>query len=50
MGRKLAGMVGILTAVLAFGLTATTATGHAPALSHGHDALAEGKGPTFVAG
>jgi hypothetical protein len=49
MGRKLAGLAGILTAVLAFGLTTTgTSDHHAPQLSAAHHALAEGKGPTFV--
>ncbi|SEN19081.1 hypothetical protein [Actinacidiphila rubida] len=46
MGRKLAGLAGIIVAVLAFGLTATGTAGHAPASSPAHHALAEGKGPT----
>ncbi|WP_329529727.1 hypothetical protein OG568_48430 (plasmid) [Streptomyces sp. NBC_01450] len=48
MGRKRAGLVGILTAVLAFGLTAMGTADHAPKPSPAHHALAEDKGPTFA--
>lgn len=48
MGRKLAGLVGTITALLAFGLTVTSATAHTPAPSPAHHTLAEGKGPTSV--
>lgn len=46
MGRKLAGLIGIVTAVLAFGLTATVEMGHSPVQQDVRHVLAEGKGPT----
>lgn len=45
MRRRLAALIGITTAVLAFGLTSVAATGHGPAHTGTH-AVAEGKGPT----
>ncbi|MFI5754887.1 hypothetical protein [Streptomyces sp. NPDC051569] len=48
MGRKLAGLVGIFAAALAFGLGATVEAGHTQGPQAGHHVLAEDKGPTLI--
>jgi hypothetical protein len=51
MGRKLAGLIGILVATLAFGLGSTAAAGHSHStVRHSQQVLAEDQGPTFVTG
>ncbi len=46
MGRKQAGLVGVITAALVFGLALEVGTGDSPTQPGGHHAIAEGKGPT----
>lgn len=46
MGRRLATLIGITTAILAFGLTSAAETGHAQSHHAERHSLAEGKGPT----
>ncbi|MFE0525304.1 hypothetical protein [Streptomyces sp. NPDC058954] len=48
MGRKSAGLVGIVAAVLALGLGATIETGHAQGHSAGVRVVADDRGPTVI--
>jgi hypothetical protein len=46
MGRKLAGLIGIITAALVFGLTPGAEDGHDQVKRPERHVMAEGKGPT----
>lgn len=48
MGRKLAGIFGILAATLAFGIGATVEAGHSQGQQGSQHVLAESTGPTSI--
>lgn len=48
MGRRLAGLIGVITATLALGLASVMELGHSQTHHAGHHAVAEGKGPTIA--
>ncbi|MFE4863150.1 hypothetical protein [Streptomyces sp. NPDC056670] len=48
MGRKSAGLVGIVAAVLAFGLGATIEAGHPQVRPAGVQVVADDRGPTVI--
>ncbi|MER5466270.1 hypothetical protein ABT010_37635 [Streptomyces sp. NPDC002668] len=48
MGRKLTNWVRIVVAVVALALGAAAGTGHSAAQQHGHQVMAEDKGPTVI--
>ncbi|MEU5510781.1 hypothetical protein [Streptomyces fungicidicus] len=48
MGRKLAGLIGIVTAALVFGLAPGVEVGHDQVKRAEPHVMAEGKGPTTI--
>ncbi|WP_331763803.1 hypothetical protein OH738_40505 (plasmid) [Streptomyces hirsutus] len=48
MGRKLAGLIGIVTAALVFGLVPGAETAHDQVKHAERHVMAEGKGPTTI--
>jgi hypothetical protein len=48
MGRKLAGLIGIITAALVFGLAPGVDAGHGRVKQPERHVMAEGKGPTTI--